>query len=377
MTADRTRTDTVWCVVAGGGTAGHVHPGLAIAAELCSRGHRRDSILFVGSERGVDRDLVPAAGFNLVTLPGRGIQRRLTFQNVGSLVGLFRAFWSALSLLKRERPAVVVSLGGYASIPCSVAALFLRIPVVIAEQNAVPGAANRLVGRWAKAAAISFPDTDLPRATYTGNPVRAEMLTIDRAVGRDGARAKLEIGKDRTFVCCYGGSLGARRINEAVFEASEAWSERGDLSIRHVLGARDWDDFSESLPEPPPGGLEYRAVRYETDMESILTAADLLVCRAGASTTAELTVTGAPAVLIPLPGAPGDHQTANAKALADAGAALLLPDDEMSAETLQETVDQLIHRPERLEEMSTRSRHLGRPDAAAAVADLVEGHARV
>lgn len=375
MKSARTSSEPVWCVVAGGGTAGHVHPGLAIAEALCANGHARDSILFVGSERGVDSDLVPAAGFDLVTLPGRGIQRRLTVENIGSLLGLLRAFWSALALLRSERPAVVVSLGGYASVPCSIAALFLRIPVVVAEQNAVPGAANRLAGRWAKAAAVSFPDTDLPRATYTGNPVRPEMLDLDRASGSEGARKKLQVGAGRSFVCCYGGSLGARRLNEALLQACVGWSERGDLSIRHVIGARDWEDLSGRLPEPAPGGLEYQAVRYETDMESVLTSADLLVCRAGASTAAELTVAGAPAILIPLPGAPGDHQTANARALSDAGAARLLPDDQLNASSLQATVDQLLARPDQLSEMSTRSRSLGRPDAAAGVAALVERHA--
>jgi UDP-N-acetylglucosamine--N-acetylmuramyl-(pentapeptide) pyrophosphoryl-undecaprenol N-acetylglucosamine transferase len=367
--------DPLWCVVAGGGTAGHIHPGLAIAGELCRRGHPADSILFVGSERGVDRELVPEAGFDLVTLPGRGIQRRLTFANVGAAVGLLRALLTALRILRARRPSVVVSLGGYASVPCSVAALFLGIPVVIAEQNSVPGAANKLVSRWARAAAVSFPETDLRRAEYTGNPVRGEMLAVDRQRDRAAARSRLGVGAGRNFLCCYGGSLGAARINRAAADACAQWAGRPDLSVRHVIGARDWDDYSERPAVEPTDELEYRAVRYEHDMPSVLAAADLLLCRAGASTVAELTVTGAPAVLVPLPGAPGDHQTANARALADSGAAVLIPDAELTERRLRETVEELLADPDRLEEMSARSKQLGRPDAASAVADLVEEHA--
>lgn len=365
--------EPIWCVIAGGGTAGHVHPGLAIAAELQGRGHPAESILFVGSQRGVDSDLVPEAGFELVTLPGRGIQRRLTFDNVGAILGLLTAFLRAMRLLGRRRPRVVVSLGGYASVPCGVAALFLRIPVVVAEQNAVPGAANRLVSRWARAAAVSFPDTALRRAEYTGNPVRSEILAVDRSGDKAAARKALGVGEGRQFLCCYGGSLGAGRINQATADASAAWSVREDLSVRHVLGTRDWEDHVRPVAETD--ALEYRAIRYENDMPSVLASADLLLCRAGASTVAELTVTGAPAILVPLPGAPGDHQTANARALADHGAALLIPDAELTESRLREAVDGLLADTDRLDDMSARSKQIGRPHAAAAVADLVESHA--
>lgn len=369
------KTEPRWCVIAGGGTAGHVHPGLAIAAEMRRRGVPQGSILFVGSERGVDSELVPAAGFDLLTLPGRGIQRRLTFENVGAVLGLFRAFLSALGILRSARPKVVVSLGGYASVPCSVAALLQRVPVVIAEQNAVPGAANRLVSRWARAAAVSFPDTDLPRAEYTGNPVRSEMLDVDRRRDREEARRKLGVGTGRRFLCCYGGSLGARRINEATVKACAGWSDRSDLSVRHVIGARDWEDFGSRPPVQDADGLEYTAVRYEEDMRSVLAGADLLLCRAGASTVAELTVSGAPAVLVPLPGAPGDHQTANARALEGSGAAVLIADAALDESLLRETVDALLVDPSRLEQMTESSLQLGRPQAAGAVVDLVERHA--
>ena len=171
-------------VVAGGGTAGHVLPGLAVAEALVSSGVAigRHEVHMVGSRRGIEVDLVPAAGFGLTVMSGRGIRRRLTPANVASLLGLLVGMFRAVFLLARHRPRAVVSLGGYASVPCGLAAVLLRIPLVVVEQNAVPGAANRLLGRFAKACATSFPDTDLPRAELTGNPVRSEIRSL---VGRN------------------------------------------------------------------------------------------------------------------------------------------------------------------------------------------------
>ncbi len=361
-----------FAIIAGGGTAGHVHPGLAIAEALVARGHGRDEIHYVGSERGMERDLVPEAGFPLVLLPGRGIQRRLTLENVGSAWGLGRALVRSMGIVGRLRPRVVVSLGGYASVPCAVAAGLRRVPVVVAEQNAVPGAANRLVARWAKASAISFPGTDLPRAVMTGNPVRPEMLAIDRGAERQAARERLGVGDGRSLVVVYGGSLGARRLNEAAVQAAELWAGRSDLSIRHIVGSRDWDD----LARPATGELEYVRVRYEDDMRSVFAAADLVVCRAGASSVVELAAAAVPSILVPLPTAPGDHQTANAMAMVGVDAAVLLADADLSGPRLQGEVDALVGDPGRLEAMSVAASSLARPDAADAVADLAEEFAR-
>ncbi len=175
-----------WALIAGGGTAGHTLPGIAIGRALVARGHPVAAIRFVGSERGSEVRLVPEAGFSLTALPGRGIQRKLTFANVGAVLGLIRAFGRALGLVHRLRPSVVVALGGYASVACALAAILYRVPIVVAEQNAVPGAANRIVARFARAAAVSFPGTDLPRSVVTGNPVRPAILAVDRT--RDRAR---------------------------------------------------------------------------------------------------------------------------------------------------------------------------------------------
>lgn len=358
-----------WAIVAGGGTAGHVVPGLAVAQQLVERGHPADSIHFVGAARGIESELVPAAGFEITLLPGRGVQRKLTWENVGAVVGLVRAVGSAVSLVRRRRPSVVLALGGFASVAVAVAAVLWRVPLVVADQNARAGAANRLVGRFARSCAVPFAETDLPNAVVTGNPVRAEILEVAAARDRDAARRELGLPTDRVVLVAFAGSLGARRLNQAVAGAVAVWEDRSDLAILHVVGARDWED----RPTPAPSGLDYRAVRYESRMPLALAAADLVVCRSGGTTVAELAVIGVPAILVPLPIATRDHQTANAGPLVRAGAAVLVPDDELDTERLVREVDALVAAgPEQLAVMADAARAVGHPDAAAAVADLVE-----
>lgn len=367
----------VWAVIAGGGTGGHVVPALAIATALVARGHDRSSIRFVGSRRGIESRLVPAAGFALVLLPGRGIARKLTLGNIGAVFGLAAAFARAVILIGRLRPAVTVAVGGYASAPAALASALWRVPLVVAEQNAVPGLANRIAGRFAAASAVSFEGTALPNAVVTGNPVRPEIVAADTtAAGRAAARAALGLPPDAVVVAVAGGSLGARRINQAVVELAGRWADRSDLCIYHVVGRRDFAEMSRVQPERGPGGLDYRQVEFEDRMPLLLTAADLTVQRAGASTVAELAVVGLPAVLVPLPGAPGDHQTVNARRLADHGAAVLVPDAELDVDRLAAELDRLVGSPEVRSRMADAARALGRPHASDEVAALVEVHAR-
>ena len=377
MTATMTGPDRTWAVIAGGGTGGHVVPGLAIASEMVARGAAPRQVHFIGSRRGLERRLVPAAGFPLTALPGRGIQRRVTPANLTAALGLIVAVVRALVIVGRLRPAVLVGLGGYASVPGVLAAVVWRVPIVVAEQNAVPSAANRLAGRFARAAAVPFPDTDLPNATWTGNPVRAEIAGLERTgPAREAACARLALDPDRRVVAAFGGSLGARRINEAVLGTCAAWRHRGDLAVRHIAGERDHDDLAARRPVDGADPLQYQLVGFEDDMVSVYAAAEVVVCRAGASSGAEIAVVGIPSVLIPLPGAPGDHQTANARRLADANAAVMIPDAELDPDRLRAELETLLADPDRLASMAAAARTLGRPDAASAVVDLVEAHAR-
>ncbi len=372
------RTEQTWAVIAGGGTAGHLLPGLAVARELVDRGRPESSIHFVGASRGIEAELVPAAGFEVTLLPGRGIQRRLTLDNVGAALGLVRALFDSIALVRRRRPAVVVALGGFASAACAIAAVIWRVPLVLMEQNARAGASNRLVARFAAACAVPFAETDLPRTVVTGNPVRDEVLAV--AADRDvpAARAALGVAEDRTMIVVFAGSLGSRRINEATYALAAELSARDDLAIRHVVGARDWD----ARVQVDTDGLDYVQVRYEHDMATVLAAADLAVCRSGGTTVAELAVIGVASILVPLPIATRDHQRANARPLVDAGAAVLVSDDELDAARLLAEVLAILDgaSPEGsgrplVTVMSEAARTLGRPDAASDVADLVESNA--
>lgn len=361
-------------LIAGGGTAGHTLPALAIASALVERGHPRDRVHFVGSQRGSEARLVPEAGFAITLLPGRGIQRRLTWANVTAALGLAAGLVRAFVLVGTRRPAVVVAMGGYASLACVLAAVAWRVPLVVAEQNAVPGAANRLAARFARAAAVSFPGTDLPRAVVTGNPVREEIVAVDRTGGRAPARRALGLPDDQPMILVFGGSLGARRINEAVVDVATRWADAPRATFRHVIGERDWElERPARLAEPGSG---YVAVRYEEDMATALTAADLVVSRAGATTVAELTVVGLGAILVPLPIATADHQTANARVLVDAGAAELIVDDELDGDRLEATLEPLLADGRAMRAMGAAAAALGRPDAADRVAALIEEHAR-
>lgn len=368
----RSRTSSTFALIAGGGTAGHLLPGIAVAHALVASGHDPSTIHFVGSARGIETDLVPAAGFTLTALPGRGIQRRLTPANLGAVLGLLRAVVQGIGLVRRRRPAVVLVVGGYASVATVVGAVLWRVPMVVAEQNARAGAVNRLASRFARVCAVPFPETDLPHAVVTGNPVRPEVLAIDRATDRDRARTELGLPTDRLVIAVVTGSLGARRVNRAVREALPMWIDRSDLAIRHVIGRRDWETMQQPPIDLDGHALVYQSIEYEDRMDLVLAAADLLIGRAGGTTIAELAEVGLPGVLVPLPGAPRDHQTANGQALVRAGAAVMIPDAELDGARLAAEIAPLLASPDLLTGMAEAAASLAHPDAASKVAALLE-----
>ena len=365
-----------WAVIAGGGTAGHVVPALAIGRALAARGHDPATVRFVGSKRGIEGRMVRAAGFPVTLLPGRGLARRLTLENVGALVGFASAFVQAFVLLARWRPKVVVSMGGYASAPCAVAAALLRIPLVISEQNAVPTATHRVAGRVAAASAVPFAGTPLPRPVVTGNPVRSEVLALDPSgAGRARARALLGLPAERVVIAATGGSLGARTINAAVVGLCAGWPGPQPITVHHVVGRRDWE-WAQAQPRSANPLVDHRLVEYEERMPELLAAADLVISRAGGSIVSELAVVGRASILVPLPIAPYDHQAFNAQVLERAGGAVMLRDHDVTAERLIAEVAPLVGEAGRLEAMGVAARTEGRPDAADRVADVVELHAR-
>ncbi len=376
-------------VIAGGGTGGHIVPSLLIARALVERGHAADTIELYGSRRGQEATMWPKLEFPYTLLPGRGVRRSLRpdalWANVGAVVGLAWACLRALGSFVARRPRVVVIVGGYASWPAGLAAVLTRVPLVAVNTDAVPGAVNGLLGRFAAANAVAFEGTDLPRAHVTGTPVRSELASLDRTpAGRAHGRAALGLPPDRQTVAAVGGSLGALRINRAVADLATAWSGCDGRAVYHVTGRRDYEAFAADHGAPSgdvrvaaaSGGLSYMVVPFEERMPDLYAAADVCVTRAGAMTVAELLVAGVPAILVPLPGAPRDHQTRNAEALVGIGAAVHVPDAECDGKRLAEELDALLSDPGRLRAMSDAARLHAHPDAAARVAELVDAHAR-
>ncbi|MFI5046072.1 MAG: UDP-N-acetylglucosamine--N-acetylmuramyl-(pentapeptide) pyrophosphoryl-undecaprenol N-acetylglucosamine transferase [Acidimicrobiia bacterium] len=356
-------------LIAGGGTGGHVYPAIALADELVARGYRRDELRFVGATRGIEGRAVPAAGYGIDLLPGRGLARDRTLRalarNIRTVVDATRALVSAWCLVGRQRPAVVVGVGGYASLPTVAAARLRRIPVVVHESDAHPGLANRIAVRLGARPAVSVPGTALRGAVVTGNPIRPEIAAVRRAPVTP------------PVVAVVGGSLGARRINDAALGIYDSWRQRDDVVIHHVTGARDYDWCRTRLEalRAPRDDLQYRLVRYEDHMDEVYRDATVMVSRAGGM-TAELAAVAMPSLLVPLPGAPGDHQTRNAEIFVAAGAAVLVPDAELDTARLSATLDTVLSDPDRLSSMSEAARSLAHPDATARFADLVEASIR-
>jgi undecaprenyldiphospho-muramoylpentapeptide beta-N-acetylglucosaminyltransferase len=356
-----------FALITGGGTGGHVYPALALAQALVARGHPADTIRFVGAARGLEATAVPAAGFAIDLLPGRGLRRRLTprnlLVNVGVIGQAVLALVRALRLVGRYRPRVVVGVGGYASLPCVVAARVRRVPVVVHEQNGAPGLANRIAVRLGARPAVSLPGTPLPDAVVTGNPVRPALQHVARAPE----------GEPVPLLAAVGGSLGARTINEAMVGLYQRWRDRTDVAVYHVAGARNYDDLAARLTAERRAGdaLRYDLVRYEDHMDRLYARTALLVSRAGGM-TAEIAAAAVPSILVPLPGAPGDHQTANARTFVAAGAAVMISDSELTADRLADEAGRLLADPTRLAAMGAAARTLARPDAADRLADLVE-----
>jgi len=357
-----------FALLAGGGTGGHTYPAIAVGQELAARGH---DVRFVGSRRGIEGRVVTEAGFAIDLLPGRGLRRRLSppnlVHNAGALWDAVVAVAQSIGLVRRYRPRIVVGFGGYASLPAVIAARLLRIPVVVHEQDAAPGLANRIGVRLGARAATSLPNTPLPGATLTGNPVREAFVHLER-----------EPARDPVLLAVFGGAQGARTINRAAIGCYDRWRARRDLSVYHVCGPRNLDECVTELEHVrrDDDALVYEVFGYEERMDQLFARATLAVCRAGAGTVAELTAAGLAAVLVPLPGAPSDHQTRNAQTLEAADAAVMIADSECDSVRLDDTVSELLRDAGRLDAMAKAARSLGRPDAAARVADVIEEHAR-
>jgi UDP-N-acetylglucosamine--N-acetylmuramyl-(pentapeptide) pyrophosphoryl-undecaprenol N-acetylglucosamine transferase len=350
-------------VIAGGGTGGHVIPALAIAFQL--KKQFAAEVLFIGTARGIETRLVPQAGFPLELIKVGGLKNVSLMTRMKTMFDLPRALWSSGRMLSDFRPDVVIGVGGYASGPAMFGAIRRRIPTLAFEPNVVPGFANRLVARWVSAAAVHFRETCeyFPNCTVTGVPVREAFFRITAKTS----------GPPTLLV--FGGSQGARAINQAMIESLPGLRERiPGLHIIHQTGERDYEDVLAAYEK---SGVSSVVSKFIDDMPGTFSRADLLVCRSGASTVAEITAAGKAAIFIPFPRAADDHQNINARALERAGAAVVVEESNLEAAYLVDTVAALMADSGRLRAMSSAAKSLAHPGAVEEIANIVARLAQV
>jgi UDP-N-acetylglucosamine--N-acetylmuramyl-(pentapeptide) pyrophosphoryl-undecaprenol N-acetylglucosamine transferase len=349
-------------LVAGGGTGGHVFPGIALAEEVVGR-HPENDVVFVGTARGLEAEVVPAAGFPIELIEVRGLKGKGPWGLLRGLLALPRALLQSVRILRKWKPDVVVGVGGYASGPVVLAAWLLRVPCALQEQNALPGLTNRLLGAVVGSAFTAFPEAGRyfarRKVHQLGSPIRRELLDNYMWPSTTHARMRLLV---------FGGSQGAHALNMRVIEALPHLADlRASLQITHQTGRADHEQVERG----------YRACGFEpdvrdfiSDMSAAYASCDLVLCRAGATTLAELTVCKKPSILVPFPAAADNHQVKNAESLVDAGAAVMIEERDLTGELLAAEIRSILGSQERREAMARAAGRLGSPQAASEIADV-------
>lgn len=344
--------------IAAGGTGGHIYPGMAIAEEILAR-NPQAQILFLGSEEGLERDLIARAGYQIQLIKSRALLRKLSYQAISAPFVSILGFFQACLALKNFSPQAVIATGGYVSLPVVLSAKLLSIPSYLLEQNVLPGISNRFLGRLVKKVFLSFPESQAYLSgIVTGNPVRKSIIAVDREI----SRKNLGYQPQNKVVLIIGGSQGARHINQTVVAALPLFDPSSNIKLLHVVGQRDAKKLK-------PGNFSfYRMVNYLYNMEEALGAADLVISRAGATAIAEFLVRGIPMVLIPFPYSAEGHQDLNARTIEKAGAAVRLKDDEFTAEKF---ISILVDKKLDLGTMGRNCKKLAKPDAAEKILNAI------
>ncbi len=352
-------------LIAGGGTGGHLYPGIAVAAEAVKEGIE---VLFVGTAQGIEGRVVPREGFELKLIDAGRFKGMGASQKIKTLLSIPAGVAQAAGMIREFRPDAVLGVGGYASFPAVLAARLAGKPVIIQEQNAAPGLANKWLGKIADRVCLGFQagERSFPakKCVLTGNPIRRGLLDVKKG----DAQEAMGLQEDKITVLITGGSGGASRINRAVADALPRLSDMKDkIQFIHQTGQRDYDETAAAYGR---AGFTCRVMPYIYDMASAYACADVVICRAGALTIAEVTALGKPAVLIPYPFAADNHQEKNARELEAAGAARVVLDRDATGERLADEIRNLLSDAEALLGMKERSKALGRPEAAASVLEV-------
>jgi UDP-N-acetylglucosamine--N-acetylmuramyl-(pentapeptide) pyrophosphoryl-undecaprenol N-acetylglucosamine transferase len=348
-------------IIAGGGTGGHLFPGIAVAREM-QRRNAEAKILFVGAERGIESRLVPQEGYPLRVLPLRGVKGEGWATQVRSMTATVKGIFSARRILKEFNPDVVIGVGGYASFPTVMAAILSGYPRMIMEQNSIPGLANRMVARWVDFAAITDPKTKSTfgdRGVVTGNPIRPQFKSIPA-----------KVHQPPFTVLVFGGSQGAQSINRGVRDSLSYLSDwKPKLRFVHQTGEKQVEEIRKAYAD---AGFDSDVRAFFNDFHQQYAAADLIVSRAGATTVAEIKAAGRASILIPLPTAADDHQTKNAKAMVEENAAVLISNAELNGETLASAIRSMLSDTQKLDVIEKNARRIAVLDAEQRIVDLAE-----
>ena len=370
---------TTYAVITGGATSGHVVPALSIIELLVEAGHPRETLVYVGSDRGVETTLVPPTGITCVFLSVDGLQRGMSLakikRNLRMLPTMMRATQLATQVLVQHRPRVVVSVGGYVSAPICRAARHLKIPVVTCSYDSKPGMATKMQARYAATVAVAHMPSTLGRAQLTGAPVRAELRHLDRGASREVSRMRLGFSADAKLVVVMGGSLGSAVLNSAT-ESLVAQMESpllANVAILHIAGSRYMEGQQlASEIRRPDGSIMYQRIAYSSNMSDIYAAADLVVARAGASTVAEIATVGIASVLVPWKDAAENHQLTNAKSLSEPGGAVLLEESKLTDDVFVQLIGDLLGDEVMRLHIANEARKLGEVHRNCSIAAVVE-----
>jgi len=358
-------------ICAGGGTAGHINPALAIAKHIVAN-DKHSEFLFIGTKSGMESELVPKAGFDIEFIEVEGFSRSLTPSNVKVAIKAALSVFKAKSIIKKFKPDIVIGTGGYVSGPVLLAASMLRIPTLIHEQNVYAGMTSRMLSGKVDTTCISFEASSsafskAEKLVLTGNPIRSEIFSITKKEARE------RLGVDsRPLIAVFGGSLGAKVLNESIIKFIKASLYDKSFQLLFATGGRWYDDVMADIGENIPDNI--KVVPYIYDMENVMNAADLLVCRSGAITLSEITALGKASVLIPSPNVTDNHQYHNAMALADNGAAVVITEEQLSTdhELLNNTIKALLCDKEKLVEMEQQSQKMGIKDGCERIYNEVK-----
>ena len=357
-------------IVSGGGTGGHIYPALTLINAIKNK--RADAeFLYVGTEKGLEADIVPKAGINFTALKLEGgLERHFTLENISRAANAIWSIKRASDIIKDFKPSAVVGTGGYVCGPILLAASLMKVPTLIQEQNAVAGVTNKILSKFVDKIAVGTQDAlkNFPadKTIYTGNPIRAEVL---KGKKEDGLK-EFDFTADKPIVLISGGSRGARSINNAMIDVLKSAVQKNSAQFLHVTGKGEFDSVTKRLTDVLDAP-NIKVVPYLYNMPQAMAMADLAIFRAGATGLAELTARGIPAILIPYPYAAENHQEFNARALVEAGAARMILNKDLTAELLQKNLDELLTSPEKLKSMAAASLSLGKPHAADEIADII------